>query len=334
MKIVVRTPNWIGDVLMSFPAIESLARGLPEAEIWIAAHPWVKDLFVGTDYADRILPIRPPKNLRDLGRTAAILRSGRFDAGLLLTNSFASALLFRRANIPERWGYRRDGRGPLLTKGVIPKDGGRSVHMVRTYLELIQGLGLPLRPAEIRLAAAPDEKERSRIILEQAGADLSRPLVFLHAGASFGPAKRWPAERFAALGRILMERKKAGLVLTGSAEDAPVAEAIASRLPRPPANLVGRTTLRELVGAVSQAALFVTNDTGPMHLANALRVPVMAVFGPTDPAVTAPFHPPAVVLKKDAVCWPCLYRECPYDHRCMTGVGAEEAAAAAAEYLP
>jgi heptosyltransferase-2 len=205
--------------------------------------------------------------------------------------------------------------------------------MVRYYLDLIAGLGLRTWPPEIRLEARPEDRDRARKMLRTAGADPGRPLVILNAGASYGPAKRWPPERFAALGGMLEEGKNVGLVLTGAAEDSALAERISTLLGRRPANLVGRTSVRELIGTISLASLFVTNDTGPMHIANALRVPVVAVFGPTDPTVTGPYHPPAVVLKKEAVCWPCLYRECPYDHRCLAAVGPEEVYAAATEFL-
>jgi heptosyltransferase-2 len=333
MKIVVRTPNWVGDAVMALPALGSLARGLPDAEVWIAAPPWASDLFAGDDLGGRVVELRPQRTLGDLRRNAAALKAHRFDAGLLLTNSFASALLFRRAGIPVRWGYRRDGRGLLLTKSVVRKDGGRVVHMVRYYLDLSEGLGFPAFPPEIRLRPSPGARARAEELLSAAGIDPARPVVILNAGAGFGPAKRWPADRFARLGRMLQNRKNAALVLTGGLEDAAVAEAISALLPRPPANLVGKTSLGDLVGVISRASLFVTNDSGPMHIANALRVPIVAVFGPTDPAVTAPFHPPALVLKKEAACWPCFYRTCPFDHRCMTSISAEEVSAAAEEFL-
>jgi len=332
MKIVVRTPNWVGDAVMSLPAVDAAARNFPGAEVWTAGPSWMKDL-LPDEHAGRFIPLDRTRSLGDLSRQASTIKSFRFDAGLLLTNSFGSALLFRRAGIPERWGYRRDGRGFLLTKGVPRKDGGRRVHMVRYYLDLIEGLGWKAGPPEIRLSVRPADRDRAGKILRAAGADLSRPLAILNAGASYGPAKRWPADRFAALGRRLAESRGVGLVLTGTEEEAPLAEEISARLSRPAVNLAGRTTLGELVGTISLASLFVTNDTGPMHIANALRVPVVAVFGPTDPAVTAPFHPPAAILRKEAVCWPCLYRQCPYDHRCLAAVEVEDVFAAAVELL-
>jgi heptosyltransferase-2 len=333
MKIVVRTPNWVGDAVMALPAVDDLKRNHPEAEVWVAGPPWAEDLFSRGRETGGFVPLGRLKSAGDLARAADSLKVHGFDAGLLLPNSFASAFLFRRAGIPERWGYRRDGRGLLLTRGVVRKDGGRSDHMVRYYLDLIEGLGMRVSPPEIRLAVRADERDRAAGFLRAAGADPDRPVVILNAGASYGPAKRWPVDRFAAAGERLAAGFGAALVLTGSAEDEAVGAELAHRLGPKAANLVGRTSFRELLATISLSSLFITNDTGPMHLANALRVPVVAVFGPTDPAVTAPFHPPAVVLRKEAVCWPCLYRACPYDHRCMAAVAVDEVLAAAEEFL-
>jgi len=333
MKIVVRTPNWIGDTLMALPAIESLRRNFPADEIWIAAPAWVREIFAGEESSERLWTIDSPKRGKDFFAAAAKLRAQAFEAGLLLTNSFGSAAVFTLAGIPERWGYAREGRGLLLTKKVRARRRDEPLHMVRYYLDLIAGLGWKTYPAEIRLTVTPSEKARGRDLLTAAGLDPERPLAILNPGASFGPAKRWPADRFAALARILQERHGLEIAVTGGAEDRPLAQVVQSAVSRPAADLTGRTNLRELLGVIRSAAVFVTNDTGPMHMANALGVPVVAVFGPTDPAVTAPYHEPRTVLKKDVVCWPCLYRQCPYDHRCLMSITAEETAEAVARFL-
>lgn len=334
MRIVVRVPNWIGDVMFSLPALESLQANYPEAEIWLAGAPWVRDLLAGEPWGDRVLSLGRTKGPGGLRAAARDLRERGFDLGLLLTNSFGSAALFALAKIPERWGYKRDGRGLLLTKGPRPEDLDPPVHMVGYYLRLLEGLGLRTVPPEIRLNVTAAERERARADLEASGISSDRPLVIFNPGAAYGPAKRWPAGRFAELGRLFQERSGTDVAVTGSASDAGFAAEIGAALARKPADLTGRTTLRGLLGVMSRAAVVVTNDTGPMHMANALRIPVVAVFGPTDPRATAPFHPPAAVLKRDGVpCWPCFYRECPYDHRCMTAVTAEEAFAAAEELL-
>jgi heptosyltransferase-2 len=336
MKIVVRIPNWIGDVIFALPALESLKANYPHAEIWIAAHPWVKDLFFGTPYAGRVIAVADSPSPGALRAAAKNLQSHMFDIGLLLTNSLASALLFSLAKIPERWGYRRDGRGLFLTKRVPPGNPARVVrHMVLHYLQLLEGLGLRTLPPEIRMSVSEEEKEAARNSLRALGLDPWKKFALLAPGAAYGPAKRWPAANFAALAGRLREQKKMEALLVGAEGDAPLAEEIASALdPRPP-SLAGKTSLRQMLALISGAAVFISNDTGPVHMANALRVPVVAVFGPTDPRVTAPFHKPATVVKRDDIpCWPCSYRACPYDHRCLARIPAEEVFSAAAAYLP
>jgi heptosyltransferase-2 len=335
MKIVVRVPNWIGDVIFALPVLESLKTDFPGAEIWLAAQNSVKDIFSGGEFAERVIPLPGSRTLRGLRAEARDLRRQAFDLGILLTNSLGSALVFRLAGIPDRWGYRSDGRGLLLTRSVPRKNTDPPAHMVRYYLGLLEGLGLRTNRPEISLTVSEEEKARAGRELAGRGADAGRPLVILNPGAAHGPAKRWPVSRFAETARLLQERTGADIAITGAAGDAGLAAAVAAPLGRKPIDFTGATTLRGLLGIMSRAAVILTNDTGPMHLANALRVPVVAVFGPTDPRVTAPFFSPATVLKKDGVpCWPCEYRECPYDHRCMTGISAEEAASALKEYLP
>jgi len=333
MKIVVRTPNWIGDTLMALPALSALRRHYSDDEIWIAAPPGIRDLFAGPETRERLFLPAPMTGKTSLRRAAAAWREGRFSTGILLTNSFGSALEFAVAGIPERWGYDRDGRGFFLTRRVRFRRPERPVHMVRYYLDLMEGLGIPAVAPDIRIALAPEEKRRGREILASAGLEPGRPLVILNPGAAYGPAKRWPAERFAELAALLQQRHDAEIAVTGTARDREAAEAVGAGLARPAALLAGKTSLRELLSVMASASVFVTNDSGPMHMANALRIPVVALFGPTDPAVTAPYHEPRTILKKDVVCWPCLYRRCPYDHRCLAGISAGEAAEAVGRYL-
>jgi heptosyltransferase-2 len=333
MKIVVRTPNWIGDVILALPAIESLKKNFPQAEIWLAASDWVKDLFASEDSPPKIIPLGRLTHWKTLRATVNKLKESEFDIGLLMTNSFASALLFYLAGIPERWGYRRDGRGLLLSKGILRKEPSEAVHHVHYYLGLLESLGLPTASPEIHLNLTGEEKDRARQELAALDVDLKKPLVILNPGAAYGPAKRWPSARFAELAGILQRRKNAEILITGSPDEATLAESVAAALPARPKNLAGKTSLRRLLGVISQSALFVTNDTGPMHMANALRVPVVAMFGPTDPKITGPLHQPSAILRKDVPCWPCFYKSCPYDHRCMTNISPEEAYQACAAFL-
>jgi heptosyltransferase-2 len=324
MKILIRVPNWIGDSVLAQPAIESIADSFPEAELWLSAAEWVKDLFSSDGKIAGVVPLLSANDIKTVRAAARKLRAQRFDIGILLTNSFGSALLFLLAGIPQRWGYAGDGRRLLLNRAVRSTDRNAPRHQVHYYLDLVTGLGLKARPPGLLLTVPEEEKERTRRFLEELGVDSRRPLVILSPGAGYGPAKRWPASRFAALASLFQERKDAAVLIIGSAAESDIAATISSSLKKKPFVLTGKTTLPQLKSLISLARLFVSNDSGPMHLANALRAPVVGIFGPTDPAVTGPFEQPAAVVKKDVPCWPCSYRKCPYDHRCMMRIDPEE----------
>ncbi len=324
MKILIRVPNWIGDAVLAQPAIKSVADSFPEAEVWLSAAEWVKDIFSTDGRIAGIVPLPPGNDFRSFWTAARKLKAQGFDIGILLTNSFVSALLFSLARIPQRWGYARDGRGLLLTKAVGNTNRDAPRHQVRYYLDLVSGLGLKAGAPGLRLTVPEEIKGQARRLLEEVGVDPRQPLLILSPGAAYGPAKRWPASRFAELASLFQKRKNTAVVITGSAAESGLAAEISSALDQKPFDLTGKTGLPQLIGLISRAHLFVSNDSGPMHLANALGVPVVGIFGPTDPAVTGPFEMPAAVVKKDAPCWPCFYRKCPYDHRCMLRIEAED----------
>jgi len=324
MKIVVYVPNWIGDSILALPAVESLHINYPEAEIWIAAQGWVKDIFANIHFIKGIIPLPAQKSFKDLRKTANELRSYNFEAGLLLTNSFVSALLFFMAKIPQRWGYGSDGRQILLTKKIPRQNRAGSHHQVYHYLNLISGLGLKTDTPHLALAVTEAEKKKTEGFLDSIGVDLNKLLFILNPGAFYGSAKRWPVEKYIELAKLLQENYSSEILIIGSAQEVELANTMEASLEKKPVILAGRTSLRQLVGVLSRAALCVTNDSGPMHMANALKVPTVALFGPTDPEVTAPFQEPSVYIKKDVPCWPCAYRECPFDHRCMRHISSEE----------
>lgn len=324
MKIAVRAPNWIGDSVLALSAIKSLSSNLPEAQIWVASESWVKDLFISHDFIKGIIPLSKTSRFKDLRDSVKKIRAEDFKAGILLTNSFESALLFYLAKIPERWGYSRDGRGILLTRRIPTNRRQGLCHQADYYMELISKLGYKSDPPKLSLPLTQEEKNKAIELLGSLKVDTKLPVVMLHPGASYGPSKRWPAERFAALGSLLRDRNKATVLITGSADEKELADAVSSIMKDKVINLSGRTSLRMLAALMSQANLFATNDSGPMHMANALRTPVVAVFGPTDPSATGPYQEPAAVIKKDVPCWPCSYRDCPFDHRCMMKISVEE----------
>jgi heptosyltransferase-2 len=316
MKLVVFAPNWLGDAVMALPAIADVRRGEPSASIDVAARASVAPLFsMVPGIADVIV-------VGDRGAAVAALRSRSYDAALLLPNSFNTALIARRAGIAARWGYRADFRGPLLTRAVSPP---LRVHQAEYYQQLTRALGYASGPLEPRVVASDGAKASARALLTARGWNGVEPLVAIAAGAAFGSAKRWPAERFAALAaRLGDDRVRCVLIGTRADADA-AAEVLAHTGPTARvANLVGETDVPTLAGVLVQARRLITNDSGAMHLAAALGVPVTAMFGPTNERETYPLGPAAhTLLTHDVWCRPCMLRECPIDHRCMRGIGVE-----------
>jgi heptosyltransferase-2 len=248
------------------------------------------------------------------------IRAGAYDAAALLTNSFGTALAAWTAGVPERWGYATDVRGPLLTRRarVAPEVRGRSE--VYYYRAMLAGVGL-------EVTASPDTTLRCPDTWAARGADLlgddAGPWVGLGPGASFGSAKRWIPERYAAVGDGLCRHQGARIAILGGPAERPLADAVAAGMRAPARNLCGQTTTAEMVGVLSRLDVLVTGDSGPMHVAAALGVPVVAVFGPTDWRETAPRGDRHRVVREPVHCSPCKLRDCPIDHRCMTRISAD-----------
>jgi heptosyltransferase II len=321
-RILVRAPNWVGDVVLSLPALRDLRRAFPASRLEVLARPWVAGLYAAVPEIDGVVESRG--TLAD----AAALR-GRYDVGLLLPNSFASAFTLWRAGIPERWGYATDARGALLTRAcrVSASVFGRS--QVYYYRAMLEGLGLAVSgPPDASLACPEAWAERGRALLGPRG-----PWIGINPGAAYGTAKRWPPERFAAAAALVARRSGAQVAIVGSAAERPLAEAIAAQLGGAARVLCGETTLADLVGVLRELRLLLTNDSGPMHLAAALGTPLVAVFGSTDWTETAPVSERARVVREETECAPCKLRECPIDHRCMARVAVDRVAATALELL-
>jgi heptosyltransferase-2 len=318
-RLIVRAPNWLGDAVMALPALAAVRRAFASRTLVVAAPPQVVALF------QEITPAAPDAIVTiDRDQEATQLRAARGDALLLLTNSFGSAWMARRSGIPERWGYRASGRGLLLTRGV-PRPG-RAVHQIEYYLALVRGLGIETPdPANARpeLRASPAALAKADALLSAAGVQAGATIVGFAPGAAYGQAKRWPPDRVAQVIAALAGRGVVA-VLVGAAADRPTARAIESTLPPGTrvVDLIGRTSLRELVGVVARCAAFVSNDSGAMHVAAALGVPLTAIFGPTDERATAPAGQVDVILRS-VFCRPCMLRDCPIDHRCMKRIDVD-----------
>jgi heptosyltransferase-2 len=334
MKLMVRVTNWVGDAVMSLPAVGALRRQRPQDEIVLVARPWVADLYRSLGIGDGVM-IHDPKKGR--GTLAAELRAARFDAALLLPNSFDAAWMAWRAGIPQRWGYARDARSPLLTRAVpVPRAGEIPEHQAYYYLELLRRLDiLTTLPAveDFRFPMHPAARQSARDRLAARGALITGPIVGLNPGAAFGTAKRWMPDRYIALGRRLRDERGAAIVLFGSAAERDLAAMIASRMGERTISTAGETTLGGFLELAAGCDLFVTNDTGTMHVAGAAGVPVLAVFGSTDERATAPLGPRVRLLKRPVSCSPCLLRSCPVDHRCMRVISVDEVFEASCQIL-
>jgi heptosyltransferase-2 len=311
-RLVVRAPNWVGDAVLSLGAVRDLRRNFPRSRLEVLARPWVAPLYEAVKEVDAV---RPSGGFHTDRRS---LR-GQFDAAVLLPNSFASAAAVRAAGIPERWGYATDGRGLLLTRRTRVPAQVRGRSQVYYYRAMLAGIGLTVSAApDVRLSPPAAWPDRAAALLGAPG-----PWIGLNPGAFYGSAKRWEPTRYAAAGEKLARETGARIAIVGGAAERPLGEAIAAALTVPARVLCGQTTLGELVGVVSRLSLLLTNDSGPMHVAAALGVPVVAVFGPTDWRETGPVGPRQRLVREPVHCSPCLLRECPIDHRCMRRVGVE-----------
>jgi heptosyltransferase-2 len=312
-RILLRAPNWLGDVVMAMPAMTALRDAFRDRTLIVGAEPSIAPLF------HEVTPVDPDEIVTlEKATEAAGLRAANLDLAVLLPNSFRSAWVVRQAGIRQRWGYRAHGRSPLLTRA-IPRPRGRR-HQSAYYLHLVRALGIDAPESLPRIAITAQTRARVDEVLHRNGVDRSAPLVGIAPGAAYGHAKRWPPARVA----DLVTRLGAGgamSILVGAASDRGAGREIESSLPGAArlVNLIGRTDLRLFAGVLAACHAFVSNDSGAMHLAAATGVPVTAIFGPTDERATAPLGDHDVIIHQ-VFCRPCMLRDCPIDHRCMRGV--------------
>lgn len=343
-RLVILSPNWLGDAVMALPAIADVRRAAPDAQIAVAARPAIAPLFRLVPDVNDTIVLSKPAAIHDVGRWRALgaeLAGGEFDTALLFPNSMHAALLVSRAAIPERWGYRTGWRGSLLTRAIQRTSG---LHQVESYQQLVHALGFPNGPVEPRVHVPQDARDAAARLLTEDGWDGHTPLVALAPGAAYGGAKRWPPASFAELAAALAADGVRS-VMVGSAADAATAEEVArsfegrmqARTGAPERsalrNIIGRTDLPSLAGIMTHCRALVTNDSGAMHLGAAAGVSVTAVFGPTDETATRPLGATHAVLTHPVWCRPCMLRECPIDHRCMRGVGVAAVLASARRTL-
>ena len=316
--VVVRSPNWLGDAVMALPAVRNLKTLLMDDPLTVAAPEKLAALWRKCPFVDHVIALHQP---RKLYATVTELAAGKFGSAVLLPNSLRSAAEAWRAGIPQRVGYDRGARSLLLTHSVPPPARNPArMHQRYYYLDLVTALGGPTD------ASLPKLRKQPTVV-----SGLRKLILAICPGAEYGPAKRWPVENFVVVARHFIATRKAKVVLLGAAVDVPLAEEFARLLPEAE-NRVGRTSLAEFMAVLVSARLVLCNDSGAMHVASALGVPTLAVFGSTEPQLTGPLGPRSRVLRHHVPCSPCFLRECPLDFACMKSL-TPEAAIAAAEAL-
>ncbi|MFH2124789.1 MAG: lipopolysaccharide heptosyltransferase II [Pseudomonadota bacterium] len=359
-KILIRSTNWIGDAVMTTPAVHTIRENFPNAEITMLAMPWVADIFRLSPDVDNVLVYDKkdlyPGRIKGVLKLAGHLQQYRFDAAILLQNAFEAAFLVWMAGIPVRAGYKRDGRGLLLTHGVELTPDIRARHQVHYYQMILAGLGLDLGPDKLRLSLsaeltgwakgyieclkgqAPFSTQDGKIHTEGISSAENRdtgktaiPVIGFNPGAAYGPAKRWPAEKFGQLAALIAHHhgESGCLILVfGTKDDTDAARAIKEFSLRTPFHVIdmtAKTTLQQVMALIQCCNAFVTNDSGLMHVAAGLETPTIAIFGSTDHIATGPFSEHAVVIRKEMECSPCLQSECPGKHlNCLEEISSQE----------
>jgi heptosyltransferase-2 len=350
-KILVVQPSWVGDAVMATPTLRALRELYPQAEISYLLRRYVKEIYTGMPWADRLITYRTGKTKAKAGKglfdLAARLRAAHFDMAVLLPNSFKTALICKMAGVKRVVGYDRDGRGFLLSDKLLPiKERGKFLPtpIIRTYLGLAQYLGSKHRDLSMKLFVTDSERREAEAVLGRAGLDphLERPasagkppLILLNPGAQYGAAKCWLPEHFATLADRFAEELGATVLISASPKERRIVDAILRYTRHAPIDLSGKGgTLGSLKEIVRRCDLMVTNDTGPRHIAAAMDVPVVTVFGPTYPEWTEIYYAKERQVAVKVFCGPCQKKVCPLDHRCMTRVTPAMVYEAAAGLLP
>lgn len=323
-KILIRGTNWIGDAILTLPAVAAVRATYPKAHIAMLVKPWVADIYrLFSDLDEIIIYENKFDNPAGVLRLARTLKQKKFDAAILLQNAIEAAIIALVAGIPLRAGYDSDARGLLLTHPVRRTREVKKVHQTDYYLEMVKALGCLSVPKEMHMETKINVLE-ARNILSKFVPDADKAIIGIAPGATYGPAKKWFPERFAEVADRLAQKFSAQVIVMGGKSDDETAREVQKTAESKLINLAGKTTLREAIYLISRCRLFISNDSGLMHVAGALNVPTIAVFGSTNPTTTSPVGRNSVIVRHDVPCSPCLKKTCPTDFRCMRLVSVED----------
>jgi len=326
-KILVIGVNWVGDMVLSLPAMRGLRRLFPDAHIGFLARAYLGDLLRDVADVDEVIPYQPRRGVYrwvyEL-RMVGLLRRRGFDMALILPRSFRSALAAYLAGIPTRIGYVDEGRGFLLTHGIPRTDALLQVHRTQYYLHIIECMGGAPDGDPPLIEVLPEGRRWASGFIHSCGMENSHLLVGFNPGATYGSAKCWDPHRFSELGTRLCRDYGACILIFGDQGERELATTIAQGIDGKAVNLAGSTTLPQLAALMETCDVVVTNDTGPMHISAAVKTPVVAIFGSTDPVTTGPCGNGHIIVRKKVSCSPCLKRVCPMDHQCMDLISTDD----------
>jgi heptosyltransferase II len=326
-NIIIRMPNWLGDLVMATPLIADLRKKWPNARITAMCQSNVAPLLKNDPNLNEVFGYARPSgwiHRRQHWQIVQSIKHGEYDLGILLTNSFSSAWWFWRAGVTHKIGFANNMRSWLLNKAVpFPKER-KTQHLVKTYKALLEPLGIPLSNTPPHLYISSEEMQAAQALLTNKGINLGQDiLVGINPGAAYGSAKCWLPERFVAVTQQLLKNPQVQVVYFGDPAGTPLVNDICKKIDGRVINLAGKTNLRELIALINCCSIFLTNDSGPMHIAAALQVPLLALFGSTNDTTTGPYQF-GKVIHKHVECSPCYKRICPIDFRCMKRIEVDE----------
>ncbi|MFO7986119.1 MAG: lipopolysaccharide heptosyltransferase II [Desulfatiglandaceae bacterium] len=323
-RILIRATNWVGDAVMTLPALEAVRKNFPLSDITVMAKPWVAPIFEGHPAVNGLVLYKKEEGMFRRGksviRTVGMIRRRRFDLAILFQNAFEAALLVFLGGVPFRLGYDRDGRGLLLTHGVTPGGAVLGVHQVGYYLGLLRSMGWEAESRDPVLYIPETWKPKALHILRSKGIASDAFVLGLAPGAVFGKAKRWGPERFAEIGDRAVENWGASVLIFGSDKERKICQAVMNGMSHTAVDLCGETALSDAIVLIDQCGFFLSNDSGLMHVAAALGIPTVGIFGSTDPVATGPRGTKSVVVRHELSCAPCLKPECDRNYECMQGI--------------
>lgn len=327
-RILIRGVNWVGDAIMTTPAVAAVRENFPDAHIAVLAKKWVAPVYAEHPAVDEVIVLDkdgPHKGIKGLFRIAGEIRKKRFDLAVLFQNAIEAALIVRLAGVPVRMGYDTDARGFLLNRKVKLRPEDKKIHETEYYLRILTRSGLKGEWSKPVFHLSPDAVQQALNVLKDVGIPADSFILGLAPGAAYGPAKQWPAERYAAAADRILEEKNGSAVIFGSKGEAQVAETLQNHMTRRVVNLAGETDLTTAAALIKTCGLFLTNDSGLMHMAAAVDAPIVAIFGSTNPETTSPADGRFIMIRREVECSPCLKPTCEQpSHKCMELVTVDD----------